>query len=324
MYSRFLLLILITLFSLTFTITSTFGWGFYAHQQINRLAIFTLPPEMIVFYKANIDYITTNAVAPDKRRYTSKDEACRHYIDLNVYHDSLRNKMPMFWHQAKAIFPEDTLKKHGIVPWHVYLMKVRLTEAFKQKDKAAILKLSADLGHYIADAHVPLHTTNNYNGQFTAQHGIHGLWESRIPELYAQQYDVWAGAAQYLNVPQKDIWETVYASHACLKEVFALEKEASAEIPEDRKFSFEDRNGQMVRVYSKEFTKQYNDKLHGQIEGRFLASIRLLGNMWFTCWVDAGQPDLNSLVTQKMLAKIEEIPKQDSAAVHDCNQNFHE
>jgi hypothetical protein len=38
------------------------------------------------------------------------------------------------------------------------------------------------LGHYIGDAHVPLHTTSNYNGQKTNQHGIHGLWESRIPE----------------------------------------------------------------------------------------------------------------------------------------------
>ncbi len=323
MLSKFRFIALLHLFSLGFTITSTFGWGFYAHKQINRLAVFSLPSEMIVFYKSNIDYISNHAVAPDKRRYTSKDEACRHYIDLNVYHDTLRNNMPMYWHQAKALFSEDTLKKHGIVPWHVYLMKVLLTEAFKQKSKDAILKLSTEIGHYIADAHVPLHTTNNYNGQFSGQLGIHGLWESRIPEVYGDQYEAWVGAAQYLNVPQKDIWETVYASHACLKEVFELEKEATNEIAEDRKYSFEERNGQAVRVYSKEFSKKYNDKLQGQVERRFVASIKMLGDMWYTCWVDAGQPDLKTLMEDKPIVKPEEVQPSDTTIVQDCNQHFH-
>ena len=50
-------------------------------------------------------------------------------------------------------------------------MKVRLTRAFKEKNLTRILRLSADIGHYIADAHVPLHTTENYDGQLTDQHG---------------------------------------------------------------------------------------------------------------------------------------------------------
>ncbi len=65
-------------------------------------------------------------------------------------------------------------------------MLARLTTAFKNKDPAKILKLSAELGHYIADFHVPLHASSNHNGQYTNQKGIHGFWESRIPELLAQ------------------------------------------------------------------------------------------------------------------------------------------
>jgi hypothetical protein len=64
------------------------NWGFFGHQRINRLAVFTLPPEMIGFYKANINYITDAAVNPDRRRFSSPDEAPRHYIDLDHYGDS--------------------------------------------------------------------------------------------------------------------------------------------------------------------------------------------------------------------------------------------
>jgi len=64
---------------------SYYEWGFFGHKKINRMAVFTLPPEMIVFYKKNIEYITDHAVDPDKRRYATKHEAVRHYIDLDIW-----------------------------------------------------------------------------------------------------------------------------------------------------------------------------------------------------------------------------------------------
>ena len=66
----------------------TYTWGFFGHKKINRMAVFTLPPEMIKFYKKNIEYITEHAVDPDKRRYAVEGEAQRHYIDIDHYvHD---------------------------------------------------------------------------------------------------------------------------------------------------------------------------------------------------------------------------------------------
>ena len=31
-------------------------WGFFGHQRINRIAVFTLPPEMFGFYKEHIEF----------------------------------------------------------------------------------------------------------------------------------------------------------------------------------------------------------------------------------------------------------------------------
>src|SRR3569832_161864 len=62
-----------------------FCWGFFAHQKINYYAVFLLPPEMMVLYKPNIEFITEHAVDPDKRRYAVAEEGPRHYIDIDHY-----------------------------------------------------------------------------------------------------------------------------------------------------------------------------------------------------------------------------------------------
>jgi hypothetical protein len=38
------------------------------------------------------------------------------------------------------------------------------------------------LSHYVGDSHVPLHTSSNYNGDATGQHGVHSRWEAGLLE----------------------------------------------------------------------------------------------------------------------------------------------
>ncbi|MBB5283548.1 hypothetical protein HNQ92_001674 [Rhabdobacter roseus] len=270
-------------------------WGFWAHRQINRLAVYRLPPEMLVFYKKHIDYLSENAVNPDRRRYAVVGEAERHYIDLDVYGDSALTKLPRHWSAAKEALGEDSLRRHGIVPWYIQTAAYQLTEALRARDARRILRLSADLGHYVADAHVPLHTTRNYNGQLTGQEGIHALWESRLPELLAQQYDLWIGPAQYLDNPTEAVWQAVAQAHAACDSVLRFEKQLSQTFDKDRIYSFENRNGVLVRTYSTAFSVRYHELLNGQVERQMRASIALVGDLWYTCWVNAGQPDLGTL-----------------------------
>jgi hypothetical protein len=280
-------------------------WGFYAHQKINRTAVFTLPPEMIGFYKYNIQYITENAVNPDKRRYAVKEEAPRHYIDIDVYGDSAIYKMPRYWFDAVKQYGEDSLQAYGIVPWHVNLVAYQLTEAFKEKDRERILRLSADLGHYIADSNVPLHTTENYNGQLTGQYGIHGFWESRLPELYVQDYDFFIGQATYIENTQLYIWQAVEQSHAALDSVLSYEKELTTKYQQDEKYSSEMRGNVNTKVYSRDFSRAYHKMLSGQVERQMRKAIKMVGDFWYTAWVNAGQPDLSDLNSNDFV--IEEI-----------------
>jgi hypothetical protein len=291
-----------TFFSLSFLFiwNYSFCWGFYAHKKINHHAVFLLPPEMMRFYKANIEFVSEHAVDPDMRRYVVEAEGPRHYIDIDHYGTYPFDSLPRNWNDAVAKYPEDTLMKYGIVPWWVQVMQRRLTEAFKEKDGARILKLSAEIGHYLGDAHVPLHACSNHNGQFTDQRGIHGFWESRIPELLLEKdWDLFIGKAEYIKSPSDFIWKRVLESAAAADTVLKFEKELSKQFSPDQKFAFEERNGKIIRQYSSSFSIAYNNMLKGMVERRLRQSIYAVASFWYTAWVDAGQPDLSKLSTIK-------------------------
>ncbi len=273
------------------------GWGFFGHQQINRLAVFCLPAEMSGFYKKNIRYLIETSTHPDERRYAVAAEAPRHFIDLDVYTDTL----PKHWSAAVERFGEDSLSKHGIVPWHVVSMYYRLREAFMLNDPARILKVSAELGHYVGDAHVPLHTTRNYNGQLTGQTGIHGLWESRLPELFFNNYDFYVGPASYVDKPTNMIWKVIEESHLAVDSVLRLERELAA--VQLARFSYESKGKQTIRVYDLAFSRKYHEHLSGMVERRIRASVKATADLWFTAWVDAGQPDLNKWMERQPTAE---------------------
>ncbi|WP_408641780.1 zinc dependent phospholipase C family protein [Spirosoma rhododendri] len=278
-------------------------WGFYAHQQINRLAIFTLPADMMPFFKKHSHYLIDNAVNPDKRRYAVVGEAPRHFIDLDAYPDTSSATLPRFYKDAADRYGPDTLALHGLVPWQIQLTKYQLTEAFRQQNVRQILRVAADLGHYIADANVPLHTTRNYNGQLTGQQGIHGFWESRLPELFSQDYDFLVGSAAYVSSPQRSAWQAVFRANAALDSVLRMERELTGEVGETRKFGFDERNGLTNKVYATDFSQRYHARLSGQVERQMRASVKMVGDFWFTCWVDAGQPDMAKLAKRELSLK---------------------
>lgn len=372
------------------------AWGFFGHRLINRMAVFTLPPEMISFYKANIEYLTEHAVDPDKRRYAARLEAARHYMDMdqfgyypfeslprtwypflatyaNVYvvlddkdtvrvmgegvwrgsnkeykvisdsllalldtqyyrvplrdmhqfvafsinkayrhdewefsRDSLKGIFPnaAFLSRVTKVFGNASFSEHGLLPYNLDEMFNRLVKAFVAMDKNAILRLSAELGHYIGDAHVPLHTTKNYNGQLTNQDGIHAFWESRIPELFAdEEFDFLVGKAQFIKETNDYFWKVIFDSNEGVKLVLDIENNLKKSFPEDQQFCYENRLQQVIRTQCRDFAKAYMVALDGQVEDRMREAIISVGNIWYTAWVTAGQPDLKLLKDAQLSAQ---------------------
>ncbi|MEL6865129.1 MAG: zinc dependent phospholipase C family protein [Bacteroidota bacterium] len=361
-------------------------WGFFGHRRINRMAVFTLPAKLAAFYKQNIEFVTEHAVDPDKRRYATRHEAVRHYIDIDHWGTYPYEEVPRKWTDAlikytelyiidnrgdtlmlpynrllywsrdslseieanqlnrysetqnsslqkryqqffnnhilpnyyedewplpidslqalclrfgddfgsfQTAFAIDRFSEYGILPYNLLQMQRRLTQAFVRKDIRRILRLSADFGHYVGDAHVPLHTTENYNGQFTDQVGIHAFWESRIPELFAdQQFDFFVGPASYIDDPSTYFWDIVLDSHVLLDSVLLIEKRLSETFPSDQQYCYEERLNRNVRTQCRAYAAEYNRQMKGMVEKRMQEAISAVGDVWYTAWVDAGQPNL--------------------------------
>lgn len=364
-------------------------WGFFGHRRINRLAVFTLPPDMTILFKEHIEYVTAHAVDPDKRRYSTKGEDIKHYIDIDHWGKAPFDNIPRDWtntlikftslhlvnhegdtvvwqqdfsskydyrapqyilynsdktdsllverehyrqfffnnifpqqreenwllhpdsiqqvlgqQDCKAAFAIDHFSPYGIQPYNLLRMKKRLTNAFEAKDGRKILQLSSELGHYIADAHVPLHTTENYNGQLTDQVGIHGFWESRLPELFADEnYDYFVGKATYIDQPRDYFWDVLLESHALLDSVLLIEKRLSHTYPSDQQFCFEERLDIVVKTQCRHYAGAYHDAMQGMVEKRFRDAALSIGSIWYTCWVDAGQPDLKEVNWRELSEK---------------------
>ena len=364
-------------------------WGFFAHRRINRLAVFTLDPDMMPFFRSNLEYLTDHAVDPDKRRYATRHEAVRHYIDIDHWGVYPFDQVPRDWAEAllwqaeiqqieqtdtvswtvssieaypsdkvwlradqrdsfyvdlsdyrsfwyREIIPQyyeddwiinctsltdlgwpnmdceevrvlDHFSEYGVLPFYLLQHQRRLTQAFQDRRPGRILQLAAEMGHYIGDATVPLHTTENYNGQLTNQLGIHGFWESRIPELIADEsFDYLVGKADYIENPQDFYWDIVLSSHVLVDSVLSTERRLSQEFPQDQQFCFEDRLERTVRTQCAEYALAWNEAMKGMVEERFRTAIHAIGSVWYTAWVDAGQPDLKGMGLQEELLVADE------------------
>lgn len=276
------------------------SWGFLVHRTVNQLAIYQLPKDLAVFFYSNKDYLVKNSVRPDERRNTDSSEATRHFIDFEFYGDKAAWTMPKDWKSAEKKYSKDSLEKYGHLPYVIIAVQQKLTNAFRQKNKDSILFYAADLGHYIGDAHVPLHTTINYDGQLTNQKGLHSLWESMIPELELAQYDLATKhEARYLKNPETQIWKTLQHSFVLTKDVFNLEKEVTKDFTADKKYRVQMRRGKEVRSYTTDFAKAYSNRLKPTVNQQLKASAELLADFWYTAWVNAGRPNLASLSQQK-------------------------
>lgn len=289
-------------FALTVLITSVLiistGWGFLVHKTVHQLAVYELPETMLPFFYQQMDYLVTNAPRPDMRRNEDSTEATKHFIDLEMFGDRAATKMPLDWNRAVQKYTADTLLKYGYVPYHIIYMKGKLTEAFRKGNKDSILFYAADLGHYIGDVHVPLHTTVNYDGQLTDQKGLHSLWESMIPELEIGNYSLYSThKATYLKKPAEAVWQAVRKAAGLVPDMLLKEKEVSKGFTEEQKFRVQIRRGKESKSYTTAFAKAYATALGTTINEQLRSSADLIADFWYTSWVDAGKPDLSRINT---------------------------
>jgi hypothetical protein len=304
----------------TTSINLLFAWGVWGHKHINRSAVFALPDSMRVFYYNHIDFITESAVVPDLRRGLLNDlsEPPRHYIDIEDFAKISVVDFPKTIKEAYLKYDSSFLNKSGYLPWYIEILEDKLTTAFKRKNKSEILFLSAEIGHYMGDAHMPLHTASNYNGQLTNQKGVHALWESQIPELLGSSYNFKTDGAKYITDLPTETWSIISHTHSLEDTLLAVEKRLRNTFDKDKMYK-KDASGNTVLqynqpIFSDEYTKQFSDSLHDMVEIQLRLSIQDLADYWYTAWINGGSPDILSLDDARLTSKNRKNYKQEYKA----------
>jgi len=275
------------------------SWGFLVHRSVNQLAVYLLPSGMAPFFHQNLEYLVRESVRADLRRNQDSSEAPRHFIDFEAYDpDQLGTwKMPFKFDSAVRRYGLDSLRKYGYLPYQVMESKQKLTAALKAWDKDSILFYAADLAHYVADAHVPLHTTLNYDGQLTGQPGLHTLWETMLPALYLDQFTLYTPyKVTYLKNPEQAIWDALRSSFILVNDLVKKEKLTSQDFPGESKYRVQQRDGQTVKSYTTEFAQAYFKRIGKSVNLQMLLAVNLVADFWYTCWEDAGEPALEIIM----------------------------
>ena len=261
------------------------AWGFTGHRMVGRKALRTLPDPLRKVFDANAAYLTEQAITPDLQRSGPSDPD--HFLDMDAFGGAYPfATISRVETENVARFGKDITAK-GRLPWKISEVYRALVQAFRDRDTPRVLAQAGTLCHLIADAHVPLHATDNYDGQLSGQRGLHSRWESDLVERNRLQLEaeVEPAAAQRIADPVDYTFAVLRDSYLHSLQVLASDRESVtgrdlAETPEDDRYDDE----YFSRLYAREAAR---------VAARLGASASATGSLWLSAWEEAGRPALD-------------------------------
>jgi len=263
------------------TLQVVYGWGKNGHQLIVKHAMILLPAEMKDFRQLS-EYLVVEASQPDSRKKYIADEYPKHFIDLDYFKEFNQARMIEERDSLSKIYGDSVVTINGILPWVLEDTYRKLVLAMKHKQKEKTKELMRDFSHYFADAHQPMHTILNYNGQLTGQKDIHERYESEMVNAHLSELEkIFSKKVKVKKIDnlKNDFFQTVYRSNARSAILFSADLVAAGETA-----------GKYDALYYKIlwFKTKYvtEEALQEAAEG--------IAAMYYTAWLESGRPKFNS------------------------------
>lgn len=186
---------------------ASWAWGKRGHQIVaeNAAIIVSSEPEA-AFMRAHSFDFAYYANVPDfiwKRPGTYEMEKSEHFMDLEIFdrvfakRKDVERPLELSRAEFDTKFPE-IKQKDGRAFWRIRELVAKLekqTAELKQlkEEKGKVrqdlqekwMNIAGPLTHYVGDLSMPLHVSENYDGQMTDQKGIHHYFEeAMVDQLY--------------------------------------------------------------------------------------------------------------------------------------------
>jgi hypothetical protein len=184
--------------------------------------------------------------------------------------------LPHSYKRATEQLSSGRINRDGVLPWQIGDVSLRLTKAMKAANWEQVKLEAAALAHYVADAHDPLHTTQNYDGQLTNQTGLADRFEIHLPDRYSKLFIMRSESPEKIDDP------TEYAFQTCLEANIWVDLIIWSDV--------------RAREGFPDYTDEYFDRFYSQVGATVMreinAAARDAGSFWYTAWLNAGQPQL--------------------------------
>jgi hypothetical protein len=257
------------------------SWGSVGHEKINTNATLSFNQQMSQFIVWS-SQLSSHASDADNRKDSDPTEAPKHYIDIDVYQDFIINKrIAQTWDSIVMSYGNAFVLDNGILPWATITTYDTLRSCFIRKDWSKAILTAADLGHYVADGHMPLHITQNYNGQLTGNSGIHSRYESTMIGAYNSQI-IYSGDTNITVIQNvnKYIFDYIYNNYQYKDSILAADNFAKLAAGGS--------------TSSSTYTFNLWNKTQNFTKLLFINASQSLAELIYTAWVEAGSPEYNT------------------------------
>ena len=273
MINRFIRFLLLFLLAITFLQQDkVYAWGWGTHRYINENAVDYLPPEMD-FFQEHSDYLCEHSTDPD----VDELPGYYHYIDIDYYPEFFEGTFPHDWDEAVEQYGYDVIINNGTIPWVIETWTDSLTVLMASGQWETVWQLAAELGHYVADSHQPLHLTLNYNGQLTGNYGIHSRYETHMINPHLSELPLPDSSGIYWSSVIDSVFRYIDEIYPYVSEIIAADDLAADQDPN--------------------YNSTYYTILWEELDSLTIIAIHCaivdLASIWQTAWVNAGSPTLS-------------------------------
>ena len=257
-----------------------YGWGDKGHKTIAAFAMKHLPAET-KFSDQLKSAIVEHSVDPDNRKKDDKTEGPKHFIDIDYYKEFSNGIVITSRDSLNKLYSDEVVTKEGILPWATEETFSKLVNAFKEKNKDNILLYASDLAHYVGDGHQPLHATVNYNGQLTAQKGVHARYEIDMVDQYLNEIENSYEEHKpfYIKNVKDNIFDYIVEANDYIEMILSADNYAS---------------GKTSGKFDKEYYRLLWFKTKYVTISEINSAALSLSSLIYTAWVDAGKPAMKN------------------------------
>src|ERR1017187_5388614 len=253
------------------------AWGANAERLVANKAIDTLPPDIRGFFEANRDFLSRHVSEPlDLLAKSPLIERRNHFLYLDHYGKFPFDTLPHNYKAALGKFTKSKLEASGVLPWQIGVYSQKLTAAMRERDWEEARLDAAYLAAYVAQAHDPFHTTENFDGHLSGQAGVNLRFGSNLIDRYSLFFPMRANDAAFLRDPTDHAFDEAMSAHASLESILLADRRA--------------------REGLSDYTDEYYDRFYnlaGAILIRQLSDAASdVGSYWLTAWINAGRPQL--------------------------------